>query len=397
MLARFAQGQLRSRKTGRIFIVSSLNSAIFAPHVQKLEIYGRGHVFFGNRLIDRIENARSEEDLNVVPSYFWYLRWRRLEKTRTKREKLPMDLNDVTFFVQVVRSGSLADACRRLGVAPSTGTRRIQQLEKDLGVRLMQRTTRRMELTVAGSEFFEGCAEHVDALAASMRESTDSGDALRGRVRVAAPADFFIWFPMDQLAKFVAENPGIRLEFQLDDAPADLLRDSMDMAIGTGSLEDSTLVTRKIGCSRKTMVASPTYLEDWSTPGSPEDLLLHECITPPSATGAPGTWQVTSVAGTLSISVKSGVQVSTAQAQLHAALAGLGIAFLPAFISEPYLKAGALRNVLSDWGLEEIDVYFVYVSNRYIPRAVRAFSEFAREVMLGHGIVDEMPTLDITV
>src|ERR1700760_3037963 len=202
-----------------------------------------------------------------------------------------MDLNDVALFVQVVRAGSLAEAGRRLGMPPSTCSRRIQQLEHDLGVRLIQRSTRRLALTGAGQEFFERCAAQVDALAESARQMLDARGSVGGRVRVAAPADFFHWFPFERVARFLADYPKVALEFELSDAYVDLLDRNIDIAIRTGPIHEPMLVARQFG-------------------------------------------------------VRGRFQVNTARAQLNAALAGLGIALVPVFMAEPCLRDGRLQAVL---------------------------------------------------
>lgn len=308
-----------------------------------------------------------------------------------------MDLNDVALFVQVVRAGSLAEAGRRLGMPPSTCSRRIQQLERNLGVRLIQRSTRRLALTGAGQEFFQRCAAQVDALAESAKQMLDARGSVCGRVRVAAPADFFHWFPLDRVARFLADYPKVALEFELGDAYVDLLDRNIDIAIRTGPIHEPMLVTRQFGSTHKTLVASPAYMRAHGEPATPADLSSHECIVSPGANGAPVLWKLDGPDGRRDqFAVRGRFQVSTARAQLNAALAGLGIALVPVFMTEPCLRDGQLQAVLPGYAYRDVRIYFVYLTHRHIPRAVNAFAEFVQEIMIEERMIDPLPGADYT-
>jgi DNA-binding transcriptional LysR family regulator len=302
-----------------------------------------------------------------------------------------MDLNDVALFVQVVRAGSLAEAGRRLGMPPSTCSRRIQQLERDLGLRLIQRSTRRLALTGAGQEFFQRCAAQVDALAESARQMLDARGSVCGRVRVAAAADFFHWFPLERVARFLADYPQVALEFELGDAYVDLLDRNIDVAIRTGPIHEPMLVTRQFGSTHKALVASPAYLRAHGVPVTPADLSSHECIVAAGGNGAPVLWTLDGPDGREQFAVRGRFQVSTARAQLSAALAGLGIALVPAFMTEPGLRDGQLQAVLPGYAYRDLRIYFVYLTHRHIPRAVKAFAEFAQEIMIEERMIDPLP------
>jgi DNA-binding transcriptional LysR family regulator len=305
-----------------------------------------------------------------------------------------MDLNDVALFVQVVRAGSLAEAGRRLGMPPSTCSRRIQQLEQDLGVRLMQRSTRRLALTGAGQDFFQRCAEQIDALAESARQMLDAGESVCGRVRIAAPADFFHWFPLERVTRFLADYPKVALEFELSDAYVDLFERNIDIAIRTGPILEPMLVTRQFGATYKKLVASPSYLRTHGVPTSPGELSSHDCIVAPGANGAPVLWTLDGPDGRDRFPVRGRFQVNTARAQLNAALAGLGIALVPVFMTEPCLRDGRLHEVLPGYAHRDVRIYFVFLTHRHIPRAVSAFAEFAQEVMIAERMIDALPGAD---
>lgn len=297
-----------------------------------------------------------------------------------------LDLNDVALFVQVVRAGSFAAAARRLDMPANTASRRIQQLEQQLGLRLMQRSTRKLTLTDAGATFYAKCADQVEALAEAAQELGEGSQVPSGKVRVAAPADFFNVFRMELIAEFLAAHQKLRLEFVLSDARADLIEEGIDVAIRTGKALEPTLVARRIGTGRATLVASPAYLAARGTPESVEALVDHDCVTPPQPSGRT-VWRLDGPDGVVETQVAGRFNASTAQALLKAALAGLGIALLPAVMTSSYVRAGELTEVLPNHGVDGRETYLVYLSRRQLPRAVSAFIEFMMAKMVDEGLL----------
>lgn len=294
-----------------------------------------------------------------------------------------MDLNDIALFVCVVRAGSFAEAGRRLGMPPSTASRRIQSLESALGVRLMQRTTRRLLLTEAGKNFFATSSDQIDALMRAAGDVSDGSHEVAGRVRIAVPVDFFNWFPASEVARFCSENPRVRLEFELDDARIDLFGQGIDIALRAGD-QDLSLVARQVGTSQATLVASPQYLGARGVPELPGDLGHHDCITSPSRGGPRAVWKLMEASGAMhSQEVDGPFQANTSSAQLAGAIAGLGIALLPLALSSDYLATGQLKQVLPGYGSGTINVHLVYLSRRQLPRSVTAFIQFASETIKG--------------
>lgn len=297
-----------------------------------------------------------------------------------------MDLNDIALFVSVVRAGSFAEAGRRLGIPPSTGSRRLQALEENLGVRLLQRSTRRLVLTEAGHAFFAECAEQIDALSQSVHDLSENSKKPSGKVRIAAGVDFLNWFPLSRVSEFLENHPDVSVEFVLSDARSDLLADGIDVALRAGEMNEPTLVAKEIGRIEWRLVASPAYVKAHGQPRTPEELANHQCITM-SAPGAPGAlWILRSAKRVVEVAVKGRFQVNTMQAQLNGALAGLGIALAPPLTIRSHIENGELLELLPDF-TQEFGVHFVFPSRRHIPRAVRAFTEFATRVMLEKGLV----------
>ncbi|KPF57444.1 LysR family transcriptional regulator [beta proteobacterium AAP51] len=288
-----------------------------------------------------------------------------------------LDLNDVAVFVQVVRCGSFAEAARRLGIPPNTLSRRVQQLEAHLGTRLMQRSTRKLSLTSAGQDFHDRCAEAVEGLIDAGQSLLSRNEAPSGLVRVAAPADFFDFVPMDWLAEFMAEHPLVRVDFVLSDSSADLIADRIDVAIRGGVLEDSSLIARPVlDAGLDGLVASPAYIAARGSPASLQDLADHDCLVFAHPSGR-ATWRLVAHDGTnAEVQVAGRLSGNTVQVLRKAALAGLGIALLPSTMTRRELRGGLLVPVLPQFRREGHGVHMVYASRRHLPSAVSAFIEF---------------------
>jgi DNA-binding transcriptional LysR family regulator len=302
-----------------------------------------------------------------------------------------LDLNDIAMFVQVVRSGSFAEAARRLGLPPNTVSRRVQQLEAQLGTRLMQRSTRKLTLTSAGQAFHERCAGAVDGLIDAGQELVTGSHAPSGLVRVATPADFFDFFPMEWVADFLAAHPLVRLDFVLSDGKADLIADQIDVAFRGGPLRDSGYVGRQLLSPRSDgMLASPAYIAARGTPGTLQDLANHECVTSAHPSGR-ATWRLTGPDG-----VEEEVQVAgrftgnTALALRKATVAGLGIALLPPNMARHEVQAGLLVPVLPQYQRTSGGMAVLYPSRRHLPPAVSAFIGMVMEKL---SAVEALPEL----
>lgn len=284
-----------------------------------------------------------------------------------------LDLNDIAMFVQVVRHGSFAEAARRLGLPPNTVSRRIQQLEAQLGTRLMQRSTRKLTLTSAGQAFHERCAGAVDGLVEAGQELVTGSREPSGLVRVAATADFFDFFPMEWVADFLAANPLVRVDFVLSDAKADLIAEQIDVAFRGGAQPDSGYVGRKLlGPRTDGLVASPAYIAARGAPATLQDLAQHDCVTAAHPSGR-ATWRLTGPDGEEEVQVTGRFSGNTAQALRRAAVAGLGIALLPPSMGRLDVAAGRLVPVLPQYQRTGQGLTVLYPSRKHLPLAVSAF------------------------
>lgn len=291
-----------------------------------------------------------------------------------------VDLNDIALFVQVVRSGSFAEAARRLGMPSNTLSRRVQELEAQLGARLLQRSTRKLTLTSAGEAFHERCAGAVNGLMDAGQELMTGSQEPSGLVRVAVPADFFDFFLMEWVTDFLTMYPRVRLDFVLSDAKADLIADRIDVAFRGGPLQDSSYIGRQVLCDGSDgLVASPAYLAARGAPSTLQDLIDHDCVSFAHPAGH-ATWRLAGPDGMdQEIQISARFSGNTAQALRKATVAGLGIALLPHAIARFDLLAGLLVPVLPQYQRRGYGLNALYPSRRHLPLAVSAFIDLVVE------------------
>jgi len=289
-----------------------------------------------------------------------------------------LDLNEVRMFVQVVRARSFAEAARRLGVPPNTLSRRVRQLEAGLDTRLMQRSTRKLTLTAAGSAFFERCAPAVDGVLDAGKDLAGGSQIASGTVRVAAPADFLDFFKIEWVVQFLEQHPKVRLDFVLNDARADLIDEAIDVAFRGGPVSDQQIVYRRLMTQSFQLVASPAYLRTRGKPTTLLELGRHDCLTP---SGGPGlvTWTLDGRGGREEVKVSGRVRANSARILLRSCLVGLGVALLPGVLVDAHIHAGRLVRVLPEYGSEGANLNVILPSSQQIPIAVSAFIEFAAD------------------
>ena len=256
------------------------------------------------------------------------------------------DFVSLQTFVAVVESGSLSRAAERLETTTGAVSRRLAALEQRLGLRLLNRTTRRIGLTEAGELYYEDAANILRALAEAEDRVTHLSDSPRGNLRIAAPLSFGVRTLAALLPGFCARYPGLRLSLDLDDRVVDLLGAGADMALRIGQLADSTLVARRICEFRRVVCAAPSYLARRGEPRAPADLVHHDClhysnIAPKDewvfADGQGGAVQTVEVSGPLC--------ANNGDVLREAALRGMGICAMPEFIANDDLAAGRLKSV----------------------------------------------------
>ncbi|MGF1623765.1 MAG: LysR family transcriptional regulator [Alphaproteobacteria bacterium] len=285
------------------------------------------------------------------------------------------DLNHIVLFARVVEAGSFSAAARALGVPKATVSRNVAQLEESLGARLLQRTTRRVELTALGRAYYEEAARGLSSLESARERIAAAQIEPSGTLRVTAPVavgsrKLIVW-----IAEFLELHRKVRIELKLTDAPVDPIEERADVSIRTGQLPNSSLIVRKLGSSPRILLASAGYLEKRGVPGRIEDLPRHDCIVfGPSLDSE--VWRLRGPNGWRDVPVTGRIAVYGSHAEVQAALAGLGIALLPTALVSDYLRSGRLQQVLPNYGGDVGTIHAVYPSHRHMPMALRAFLDF---------------------
>lgn len=293
-------------------------------------------------------------------------------------------LEQLSAFVEVARRQSFAHAARQLERHVSAVSRAVAALEGRLGVRLLQRTTRRVALSEAGRDYFKRCEALLAEFDGADAEVRDRGASLRGTLRVSAATGSGKTLIAPIVPEFLTAHPRLTLDLQLSNRYVDLVEEGYDLALRVGALADSRLVVRSLAPSRRILVASPAYLESRGAPRTPRELCVHACLV--LDIGAyPQRWELVRGRARASLEVGGPLRSNNALALLGACQGGLGIAQLPEFVVAADLRRERLRRVLPGWASAEAAIYAVYPSARFIPAKVRAFVDFLAARLKGAG------------
>ena len=284
-----------------------------------------------------------------------------------------MDLNDIIVFTKVVETKSFTGAADALGLPKSTVSRKLAQLEERLGVRLVQRTTRKLALTEIGEAYYERCSTIVADIQAAEQLVTDMQATPRGRLRITASVDFSTRYLGEIVAEFLAAHPEINVELEATDRIVDLIDESFDLAVRIGPMPESTLIARRIGAIALVLCASPGYLSKRGKPGLIDELDEHDHVlfTPSSRTQA---WTLT---GPGDASYEFGRPARFASnnfgSVVEVARAGGGIALISEFMVAEDIKRGTLVPVLPDWRTRPSDVHAVFPARQNLPPRLTLF------------------------
>ncbi len=283
---------------------------------------------------------------------------------------------DLEAFTAVVESGTFSAAGERLGIAKSVVSRRISLLERRLGSRLMNRTTRRLALTDAGRHFYQRAVQILADLDDAEQSVTQETAELRGSIKLAAPLSFGLLHLSSAIADFLAEHPAIELNLDLNDRNINLVEDGFDMAVRIGDLKDSTLVARRLGTVRHVNCASPAYLQQHGEPMHPDELHQHIGLQYSNVTYKQQWCYVTPEGKTVYGQPQIRIRSNNGDALAAAAVAGLGIVGGPTFILGSYIKENSLQVMLKDYQRPVSGIHAVYPPGRLIPKRVQVLSDF---------------------
>jgi len=299
--------------------------------------------------------------------------------------------SELGFFCLLVRVGSLVATARELNLTPPAVSRRLSQLEERLGVRLLNRTTRRISLTSEGEVYFAHAQRILGDIDEMERLVASSRAAPKGLLRINAPLGFGRSYVGPAMAAFSRRYPDVELQLQLSDRPISLPDDSIDITIRLGELPDSRLVARKIAPNRRLLVASPGYLKAAGEPAHPQELTQHQCIVLRQNETAYGNWRLSRSGRTETVKVHGRLCTNDGEVALCWALDGLGILMRAEWDVAKYLRSGRLVQVLSGHETPPADIYAVFSERLNLSAKVTCFVEHLRSYLGQHADGPDQP------
>jgi DNA-binding transcriptional LysR family regulator len=285
----------------------------------------------------------------------------------------------MTAFVRTVETGGFSAAARQLGLTPSALSKLVTRLEDRLGARLLQRTTRRLQLTAEGEAFYARALPILKAMDEAEAEVTEAGTSPRGLLRLHCGSTFGMHQLAPAIPRFQARHPSVSLDLTISDERLDMMQEAVDLAIRIGPLDESTLVARRICNLERVICAAPSYLERHGTPRTPDDLQRHNCLW---ITSLPALrrWPFDTDEGIRVVHVDGNVVTNNAETVLQLAVAGVGVTRLSDVVVADAIRAGALVPILADWHhVEPVPLFATYPSGRNLSPKVRAMVDFLVE------------------
>jgi len=287
-------------------------------------------------------------------------------------------LHAIAAFIKIVEAGSITAAAEALDVSQPAMVRTLAALERDLGVRLLNRTTRRMSLTDEGRDYYERSRQIIAAVEEARQSLRARRAAPRGRLRIASSVPFGRMFVAPVVAEYLAAHPDVHVELLLLDRIVDLVEEGIDIAVRIARLPDSSMIAHRVGETRRVVVASPQWIESAGLPKTPDDLRGKRCV---SFTGAvsPAHWNFRAGKKQVQVPVKSVLVTNQIDAAVHACIEGAGYGRFFCYHVLEQIHAGRLVRVLTQFEDDVIPASILYPSARHPSPNVRSFVEFARD------------------
>jgi DNA-binding transcriptional LysR family regulator len=288
-----------------------------------------------------------------------------------------VDLNEIAVFVSVAQLGSFSRAARALAMPVSTVSRRVADLERQLGVTLLQRTTRKLTLTTQGRDYFDQCSEPLGHLYDAERVLTRSQRQPEGILRISVPVVLgdpaFLGF----LSDFLRNYPGIRLDLFITNQFLDLVAENIDVALRFGELKSSSVIARKLGASVRYVVAAPAYLDGRARPREPEELVGHACVVL-NALNNEAEWELVNGRRRARVRVAGVIASRDFQSVSFFVDRGHGIGLLPSTYCDPQIENGTLVRLLPRWSSPAVSIHAVYPTRKFLPEKVHVFLQELR-------------------
>lgn len=281
-------------------------------------------------------------------------------------------------FIRVVEAGSFTRVAQEQNSSQPTISRQVAALEEHLGARLFTRTTRKLTLTDDGRGFYERAKMAIEAVSEAENAVGRRRSRPSGALRLAMPVVFGRLRVIPHLKEFLARYPEVSIDLAMSDAHADLVEEGIDLAIRSGEVADSSLIARKVGTTRRVVVAAPSYLRGKTLPKGPSDLLAHDCLTFTGIT-AGVRWHFGGPEGPVSVEVKGRVRTRNSEGIREALLSGLGIGYVPIWHLTDEIETGRLVVLLEAYEPRPAPIHAVYPSRRFVPQKTRVMIDFLEQ------------------
>ena len=285
----------------------------------------------------------------------------------------------ILLFHKVVEAGSFSKAATKAGLTNSVVSKHIGQLEEHLGVQLLFRTTRRLQLTEAGRVLFQHASDVEQAIESAVMAVTEVSSEPAGTLSLTVPTISGEYLITDIVTEFCKLYPKVNIDLRLEDHMVDLVAEGVDLAIRTASLADSPLIAKLLLQSKWVVSASPEYLANYGTPRKPQDLLEHDCLTYTYMETGSNVWLFRENGNEYGLKVSGRITSNNQKALRNAAVTGHGIAYTPKLLVYEDLEAGRLVEVLGDYSCKELPVFIVYPYSKYLPEKTRVFIDYIAE------------------
>lgn len=292
--------------------------------------------------------------------------------------------SELGFFCLLVKQGSLAATARELNLTPPAVSRRLSSLEDRLGVRLLNRTTRRISLTSEGEVYFANAQRILGDIDDMERLVSSSRAAPKGLLRVNAPLGFGRSYIGPAISGFSVQYPDVEVQLHLTDRPINLPDESIDVSVRFGEMPDSRLIAKKIASNRRLLVSAPGYLRAAGEPAYPHDLTAHQCIVLRQNESAYGNWRLSRGGRTETVKVNGKLSTNDGEVALNWALEGHGILMRAEWDIAKYMRSGRLVQVLSEYETPPADIYAVYPERLNLSAKVAVFVDYLRKYLGQH-------------
>jgi DNA-binding transcriptional LysR family regulator len=292
-----------------------------------------------------------------------------------------IDLNELLFFTKVIEYGGFTSASKRLNVTKATVSRKVADLEKRLGVRLINRTTRQLNLTEIGHTFYERCSKIINDLDEAQGIVTTHTEQVKGQLKVVMPVEVGQLWLGKFIGHFLQKYPKVQIDVELTNRQIDMLQEGIDIYIRIGLGQDPKLIARHLGSVQKVLVATPEYISHNKTINHPKDLTDHECIILKQTGDNFQPWQFKLGQQKITFLPKGRLKCNNITFLREAILAGLGIGYLPYFIALPHINNGSLCTILEDWNIDNAKIYALYQSRQYMPKLLKTFLDEMSEIV----------------